>query len=113
MKNIRIVSLIAVIIFIIWYSFTCWFRAYEYESSDRGFAEFEVANGGRSFDFVELKFSLYQDSNKNINTTLCRTSKRNFLFITDWFSHRRWSLPYIEPSKEPHYYYPRNRGDAL
>lgn len=78
--------------------------AYTYESSDRGMAEIEVPWKARHLEAVETQFEEYKRWKNDPNLRLCRTCKRRWFALNlVWgnLTHRRWSLPYMEPSPEP------------
>jgi hypothetical protein len=77
---------------------------YNYESSDRGWADFEIEWKGRDLAAIEGMFEEYRVSENKPDAFLCITSKPNWLAWSQWWdnaTHRRWELPYMEPSPEP------------
>ena len=74
---------------------------YSYESSDRGMADFELASKGRDLKFVEARFEQYKRWKGDSHLQLFRTTKRNWLALSDILPNPRWSYPYIEPSPKP------------
>lgn len=77
---------------------------YTYESSDRGMAEIEVPWKGRHLEAVETQFEEYKCWKNDPNLRLCRTCRRRWFALNLlWgnLTHRRWSLPYMEPSPKP------------
>jgi len=94
-------AFMAVIVVGLWYGMSFTLPVYHYESSDRGMDEIEVPWKGRHFEQVEARFEEYKKSKGDSSIFLCRTGKRNWFSLNllwDNLTHRRWELPYMEPS---------------
>ena len=79
-------------------------HVYHYESSDRNYADFECPEKGRKFETVRSNFEEYKRLSGNMNSRLCRTSKRSITKFYEWWNfltHPRWECPYITPSTSP------------
>lgn len=85
-----------------------------YESSDRGFADSEILFKGRTLNVVEASFEKYRQWKRDANLRLYRTSKRSWTSPNLWLdnlTHRRWSVPYMDPSPRPAYNWARDYLD--
>lgn len=101
-KALALVALAA--LFALWYVLAFSLPVYHYESSDRGWDEIEVPWKGRHLETVEALFEGYRAERGDPDLVLCRTSRRSWWSPNLWWdnlTHRRWALPYIEPSPEP------------
>jgi hypothetical protein len=107
-KYLILLLLMAIAVFVIYSIATYHTPVYSYESSDRGMAEIESPLKGHTLDVIEARFARYKQWRSDDSLRLYRTSKRTWsvpLLWWDGLTHRRWVVPYMEPSANPKYNY--------
>lgn len=77
------------------------FTVCAYESSDRGWHQYDAPFKGATFDGVVRSFDSYMSDKQMLSIELCRTSEKNWLNPFLWPDYawgRRWQLIYIPPT---------------
>jgi hypothetical protein len=108
MKYLILLLIMAIAVFVIYSIATYHIPVYSYESSDRGMADREEPLKGYTLDVIETHFVKYKQWKNDDGLRLYRTSKRSWsvpLLWWDVLTHRRWEIPYMEPSANPKYNY--------
>lgn len=96
--------IVIALLLVLWFAVGRTLPVYHYESSDRGWSDIEVPWKGRHFAGVEKGFEDYRRAQSNADVKLHRTSGRIWAAPNLWWdnlTHRRWDLPYMEPSPKP------------
>ncbi len=107
-RSIRyiLLFLVTVIAFLGYSVISITLPVYDYESSDHKFSDYEIPWKGRTLEMVEANFENYKREHNQPELRLYRTSRRIWRspnLWTDNITHRRWKIPFAEPSFDLHH----------